>query len=103
MSDDYIRRVDAQETIKALPVTLDAEAVQRAIEAVTNCPAADVKPVVRGKWELCERRIISRVEIWKCSNCGNIFEVRRTTLNAGRGDCNFCPHCGADMQEEATP
>ena len=34
----------------------------------------------------------------KCSICGNILDLNG--VNAGRGDANFCPECGADMRSE---
>lgn len=37
-------------------------------------------------------------EIFKCSNCGNYLDFRG--VNAGRGDANYCPNCGAKMEEE---
>ena len=54
-------------------------------EALMDIPAADVRPVVRGKW------IINGWSI-RCSECryDMPFSVR-----------NFCPNCGADMREES--
>ena len=34
--------------------------------------------------------------IHKCSQCGNVLDF--DGVNAGRGDANFCPSCGADMR-----
>lgn len=48
-------------------------------------PAADVRPVVHGKWEN------TGSDTWKCSICG--YSVM--PWNAGT---NFCPNCGADMR-----
>lgn len=51
-------------------------------------PAADVRPVVRGKWiDHQEGRWIYA----KCSECGTVHDVKS----------NFCPSCGADMREES--
>ncbi len=36
-------------------------------------------------------------EIFKCSNCGNYLDFGG--VNAGRGDANYCPNCGAKMDE----
>ena len=36
-------------------------------------------------------------EIFKCSNCGNYLDFGG--VNAGRGDANYCPNCGAKMNE----
>ena len=53
------------------------------VMAVT-IPAADVRPVVRGKWiDHQEGRWIYA----KCSECGTVHDVRS----------NFCPNCGAAM------
>ena len=34
---------------------------------------------------------------YKCSECGNILDF--DGVNCGRGDANYCPNCGAKMQE----
>ena len=47
-------------------------------------PAADVRPVVRGKW-------VRSGEIMYCNNCKYI------AFNPHK----FCPNCGADMREES--
>lgn len=95
---DYISRRSVMELVQFMPAK-GGPIGMVPTKAVLRIPAADVRPVVRGKWELIERRIISKVQIWKCSNCGNMLEVRETTFNCGRGDCNFCPNCGAEMRE----
>ena len=33
----------------------------------------------------------------KCSECGNTLDM--DGVNAGRGDANFCPNCGAKMDK----
>ena len=47
--DEYISKGNAIFSVSALPLTLDAETTQRAIEAVRAVPAADVVEVVRCK------------------------------------------------------
>lgn len=85
-NSDFILRARAKLTLSALPLTLDAETVQRCIEALSYTPAADVRPVVRGQWEM-PKTINGRAKCRICSACG-IGQVFRT---------NFCPSCGADM------
>lgn len=46
----------------------------------------------RGKW----KPIRWSGRIHKCNQCGNILDFGG--VNAGRGDANFCPNCGADMR-----
>ncbi len=55
----------------------------RAVLIVEDYPAADVRPVVRGKWIKIKYRSI-------CRDCS--FR--------GFASWNFCPNCGADMREE---
>lgn len=64
---------------------------------IRSIPTADVRPVVRGKWE--RRNTFFHNSIVKCSLCGNFLDL--AGVNAGRGDANFCPNCGADMREES--
>lgn len=50
-------------------------------------PAADVRPVVRGRW-LHE----TEIEGHACGECSACHKIRVID--------NFCPNCGADMREE---
>ena len=90
---EYISRKAAIEALSAEALernldsvmTDDAHRYHRAAERViAGVPAADVRPVVRGKW-------IRNGWSFRCPECGHdiLFSVR-----------NFCPNCGADMREE---
>lgn len=71
---------------------------EMAIEAL---PAADVRPVARGKW----KRVVDFTGVeafgfketvvvgWGCNVCG--YEV-----DVSEGSFNFCPNCGARMEEQ---
>lgn len=75
---DYISR-DA-----AIDAVFGAMADGRAIfPALNNLPAADVRPVVRGKW------IDIRDDVYeiRCSVCGDANYIKT----------NYCPYCGAKM------
>ena len=52
-----------------------------------------------GKWidEEELKRPWFKHHVYKCSECGNILDF--DGLNAGRGDANYCPNCGARMDE----
>lgn len=54
---------------------MEAEDVARDLEA------ADVAPVVHGRWEPY------RKNLGKCSECGEVVQIRS----------NYCPDCGAKM------
>jgi hypothetical protein len=57
-------------------------------KAIESIPAADVRPVVRGKWN---PNVPPRDLRPRCSVCGEL-QPQKT---------NFCPNCGADMREES--
>lgn len=54
--------------------------------------ALEVEPIKHGRWIKVDKHTV------KCSECGNYLDMRG--VNAGRGDANFCPNCGAKMDEE---
>lgn len=65
-------------------------------EKMQSIPAADVRPVVRGKW--LESK--SMMEVVYCSECG--FRTVYGIMPDGLGrNFSFCPNCGADMREES--
>lgn len=100
--DDYIIRE------KAVNAAIDAvddwdggcnKSRAELIEMEMNkLPAADVKPVLRGKWMLVDTEDGDRDDTllmtWGCNRCGKEFKT------AGRMDFDFCPNCGADMRED---
>ena len=52
-------------------------------------PAADVRPVVRGKW-------LDNAGNEECSICGMSFPDLFPLYDSA----SFCPNCGADMREK---
>lgn len=62
------------------------------LDFVSNLPAADVRPVVRGKW--IEH---GRYRPPTCSNCGSGALLN---YESDYHKSDFCPHCGADMREK---
>ena len=67
------------------------------VKALESIPAADVRPVVWGKW------------IWKksgevvCSKCNDLMAIVGNTedLITVKSSHSFCSNCGADMREES--
>lgn len=53
------------------------------LTCIYTAPAADVAPVVHGKWE----RSIYAEDFYRCSECSSVWP--RTS--------KFCPNCGAKM------
>ena len=77
-------------------LTKDAEHMVRAFLAVTemiqDAPAADVAPVVHGRWIHDGYRINGGVNWCHCSECGKSDSFCART--------NYCPNCGAKMNEK---
>lgn len=60
------------------------------IEAYAEENTEDVAPVVRGKWRMNSDYPDTLI----CSNCDSKYDV----IWIDRGS-NYCPHCGAKMEE----
>ena len=93
---EYIEREKAIEAFDDPSVEryygdVDPDSVIRVIERI---PAADVRPVVRGKWE--RKRYGPWASRLKCSECEILFDIATDSPS-----WNFCPNCGADMREES--
>jgi hypothetical protein len=92
---EYISRADAIEAMYK-----DAEAHPNhsfwvsQFEALMDIPAADVRPVVRGKWEPSEKY----KGYVSCSICHDCYVEPEWVTKLKWG---FCPNCGADMRGEA--
>jgi len=81
--DDYIRKQDASDAV-IKHLQLDYDYAWGVREAINGLSAADVVPVVHGKW------INGR-----CNKCGEHapFWAMASTYYTS----NFCPNCGAKM------
>ena len=93
---DFISRDDAK--IAAWTILegmgVSAKHNERLVEevdaVVDDIPAADVRPVVRGKWQPWEQDR-PPLKWYSCDYCG--FHALSKS--------NYCPNCGADMREES--
>lgn len=69
----------------------------KAKRQMLDIPAADVRPVVHGKWKkrMEEKETPyykSFTPIWSCSECGTEYDPSLCMT------INFCPNCGADCR-----
>ena len=88
---EYIEREAARKYILDEYPLLQRDRLMRTIDDI---PAADARPVRRGKWEavrLDHERMGCRPTAHYCSECHQITWFRTF----------FCPNCGADMREES--
>lgn len=85
---DYIER---QAVLNAYDAVQRENGPWRFETLIESVPAADVRPVVMGRWEWMGPCRDSGGRLWAtCTACG---------LRQRLGDFTmFCPHCGADMR-----
>lgn len=71
-----------------------------AVSLVGSMPSAQPERKT-GKWiKLDKDNKFFVPHMLKCSECGNTLD--KHGVNAGRGDANYCPNCGARMEEWPT-
>lgn len=64
------------------------------IEAINSIPAADVAPVVHGRWDDSGRYTFpSGSTAVRCTNCGCALTEGEYRLS----NWNYCPNCGTKM------
>ena len=103
---EYIERNRLLKIISHKPSSPTTDREDRLINAfistVKNFPAADVRPVVRGKWIQTTQLLGWRdEECAVCSVCGEDFVLDEWAMDEFTNLMNFCPNCGADMREES--
>lgn len=104
--DDFIRRESAYPLAKKIcdavlsgeygNPTLPHSAIMLPhfiLDLIDAIPAADVRPVVRGKWVDAVQSCHDSPHV-RCSMCGEYYWRYFNKFN-------FCPNCGADMREES--
>lgn len=83
---EYIEREALKKKIPHLP----GFSMGRVEMYIDEFPAADVAPVVHGRWGWVGECGFN--DCYICSECGKI----------AMNDSNYCPNCGAKMDKEAT-
>ena len=83
----YIRKMAMFEMAYTMETETDAAVVLRMID---DAPAADVAPVVHGRWIDAGRGIKA------CSNCNHGIKEHMACAN------HYCPNCGAKMDGGGT-
>jgi hypothetical protein len=96
---EYIERTDAMNAVLVGDVDKDFPCMDIAAR-LHDIPAADVRPVVRGRWieypEVLKLADALNDEYIGCPACGNVWNMMDNDVER----FNYCPNCGADMREE---
>ena len=85
---EYIER---EALMKELSESVEPFNTGSVFRTIRKQPAADVAPVVHGRWKQCFEDWRQQIEGDKCSACG--FEHYGTSIN----HYHYCPNCGAKM------
>ena len=89
-----MRLIDASELVQVLCVNMDSgEQFDKATHCVDAMPTVDAVPVRHGRW----KKSGNWGRVYKCDQCGNYLDF--DGVNVGRGSANYCPNCGARMDE----
>ena len=83
------RYIDAEDFFDTFP---EIDKIPYSSWAVTH--VADVRPVIRGKWEHMGG------DEWCCSQCGNVISTEGSWEHPLSDECKmyYCNICGADMR-----
>ena len=80
-----------------------ADGWNTAIQIINEAPAADVAPVVHGRWIYNPNGMDWNLGAWQCSVCkcnnNNLPGNDKHNPYIFQGS-NYCPNCGAKMDEE---
>ena len=92
MADEYILRSIAIAKLTALEVTDPFATIADAKRVLADMAAADVAPVVHGRW-------IDGAEDFTCGNHNAECSICRcyVSWDGCDEDFNYCPNCGARM------
>ena len=94
MGKEYIEKQAVEDMIENAHIISEGEYCGYCTEDIdiNSIPAADVVPVVHGKW-IMEAKDDFEDTMKKCSICGYPVSVYW-------GHSKFCPNCGAKMDKE---
>lgn len=89
--DEYVKKSDIGLTDFEIILCKGSykEALLMLFDKIEHLPAADVRPVVRGRWIV--KTDADGKTYGVCSECG---------YEQYAGHLKFCPNCGADMRSE---
>lgn len=94
---EYIERSVAIAKLTALEVTEPNATMADAKRVLADIPAADVAPVVHGRWEDSIDEWLG-TDVYTCSKCRESYVLVEGTPKENLW--HYCPNCGAKMDIE---
>ena len=94
---EYIYRGTAIAKLTALEVTEPNATMADAKRVLADIPAADVTPVVHGRWEDSIDEWLG-TDVYTCSKCRESYVLVEGTPKENLW--HYCPNCGANMDEK---
>ena len=92
---ERINDFDKSQSAKLLAENGKLRAELDVMREITEVPAADVAPVKHGKWGAYEVfPLTASLNGHPCSECGMRFSTSQIVF------MNYCPNCGARMEQE---
>lgn len=96
--DDYIKREQALKLIESAGAWGWSNIIL--YDEMQALPAADVAPVVHGRWET-NADDEEEIKDFTCSACKyQLCDIDTSVIVPGENDFYFCPNCGATMNQE---
>lgn len=89
----YHGTVYTKDVFSASPQEIPYLQAAKVLREVSDAPAADVAPVVYGRWEYIQQTLNTLSQL-RCSFCG--WWSLDPSID---GAYNYCPNCGAKMKE----
>ncbi|MCI6637377.1 MAG: transposase [Lachnospiraceae bacterium] len=96
--------IDADKLAKHIkngsPIIFDSATINEIIFVLDTEPRVDAEPVIHARWiSEYPNRYTGKSYSFECSCCGRIVYNNRQ-LSVPELKYDFCPHCGAKMDEE---
>ena len=99
---DYVDRKRLKEAIREDALNClscyNGEVLNLVLTEIDEAPAADVRPVVRGRW--IKQNDDPLDGNFYCSACHSGIDIATGSETPIDREMFFCPNCGADMREE---
>lgn len=87
-----MRLIDAEELLTAFPLDDEPSLTKSCVRmTIKHMPTIEAEPTRHGHWIYKEYCFPTAIAFYKCSVCG---------FTCGFDADNYCPHCGAKMDEE---